>query len=95
MQVDYYRYRIMSETRFHLLGHLFNEYLVDMFSQADDECLQYIRHKQHRFRKKIMRIMKQSMMRLICIQKISIYLHHTLFRIDGLTKNYGCSCGSK
>ncbi|CAG8533214.1 16447_t:CDS:2, partial [Dentiscutata heterogama] len=51
-QVDYYRYRIMSETRFHLLGRLFNEYLVDMFSRADDERLQYIRQEQYRFKKK-------------------------------------------
>jgi len=50
-QVDYYHYRIMTETRFHLLGHLFNEYLVDMFSRADDEHLQFICREQHRFRK--------------------------------------------
>ncbi|CAG8664149.1 16506_t:CDS:2, partial [Cetraspora pellucida] len=50
-QVDYYCYRIMTETRFHLLGRLFNEYLVDMFSRADDERLQFIRKEQHRFQK--------------------------------------------
>ncbi|CAG8499997.1 14260_t:CDS:2 [Gigaspora rosea] len=50
-QIDYYRYRIMTESRFHLLGRLFNEYLVDMFSRADDERLQFIRKKQYRFQK--------------------------------------------
>ncbi|CAG8702987.1 7932_t:CDS:2, partial [Cetraspora pellucida] len=50
-QVDYYRYHIMTEPRFHLLGCLFNEYLVDMFSRADDERLQFIHKEQHRFQK--------------------------------------------
>lgn len=36
-QVDYYHYRIMTEPRFYLLGRLFNKYLVDMFSRAEDE----------------------------------------------------------
>ncbi|CAG8658269.1 17915_t:CDS:2, partial [Gigaspora rosea] len=50
-QIDYYRYHIMTESRFHLLGRLFNEYLVDMFSRADDERLQFIRKKKYRFQK--------------------------------------------
>ncbi|CAG8646155.1 32921_t:CDS:10 [Gigaspora margarita] len=36
---------------FHLLGQLFNKYLVDMFSRADDKHLQFIRKEQCRFRK--------------------------------------------
>ncbi|CAG8759306.1 7531_t:CDS:1, partial [Ambispora leptoticha] len=51
LQVDYYHYRIMTEPRFYLLGRLFNEYLVDMFSRADDERLQFIHKEQYRFRK--------------------------------------------
>ncbi|CAG8585000.1 17547_t:CDS:2 [Gigaspora rosea] len=50
-QIDYYRYLIMNEPRFYLLGQLINEYLVDMFSRADDERLQFICKKQYRFQK--------------------------------------------
>ncbi|CAG8554512.1 13357_t:CDS:10 [Gigaspora margarita] len=49
--LDYYHYRIMTEPHFYLLGRLFNKYLVDMFSRADDEQLQFIRREQYRFRK--------------------------------------------
>ncbi|CAG8740582.1 16303_t:CDS:1, partial [Cetraspora pellucida] len=52
LQVDYYHYRIITETRFNLLGQLFNKYLVNMFSHVDDKCLQFVCKEQHRFKKK-------------------------------------------
>ena len=35
-QIEYYRYRILTDARFGMLGWLLNEYLVDMFSSVED-----------------------------------------------------------
>ncbi|CAG8788182.1 7141_t:CDS:2, partial [Gigaspora margarita] len=40
------------EPQFYLLEQLFNEYLVNMFSQVEDKRLQFIHKKQHQFRKR-------------------------------------------
>ena len=44
-QIEYYRQRILTDARFGLLGLLFNEYLVDMFSSVEDNRLNNIRHQ--------------------------------------------------
>ena len=41
-QCNYYRYRLLTEPRFRLLGHLTCEYLVDMYSRVEEERLNYI-----------------------------------------------------
>ena len=42
-QIEFYRQRILTDSRFGMLGRLLNEYLVDMFSSVEDSRLQYIR----------------------------------------------------
>jgi hypothetical protein len=42
-QCQWYRYRLLSESRFLLLGRLTCEYIVDMYCRIEDERLQYLR----------------------------------------------------
>jgi hypothetical protein len=42
-QIDWYRFRLLTEPRFQVFGRLANEYLVDMFSRVEEEKLAYIR----------------------------------------------------
>ena len=41
-QINWYRFRLLTEARFRWFGRLTNEYLVDMFSRVEEECLDYI-----------------------------------------------------
>jgi Helitron helicase-like domain at N-terminus len=43
-QIEWYRYRLLTEKRFLSLGRLTCEYLVDMYSRVEDERLTYIRY---------------------------------------------------
>ena len=42
-QIEYYRQRVLTGSRFGMLGRLLNEYLVDMFSSVEDNRLNYVR----------------------------------------------------
>jgi hypothetical protein len=42
-QAHWYRHLLLSERRFHILGRLTCEYTVDMFSQAEEERLNYLK----------------------------------------------------
>jgi hypothetical protein len=42
-QVDYYKARILTESRFQMFSRLMCEYLCDMYSRCEEERLQYIR----------------------------------------------------
>ena len=41
-QIEYYQQRILTDARFGMLGWLLNEYLVDIFSSTEDNCLNFI-----------------------------------------------------
>ena len=52
-QIDYYRHLVLSQqergcrsNRFQLLGRLYNEWLLDMWSRTEDQRLDWIRHNQ-------------------------------------------------
>lgn len=50
-QTQYYRYRLLTESRFLTFGRLTNEYICDMFSRVEDEKLNYIyRGRSQQFR---------------------------------------------
>ena len=42
-QINWYRFRLLTEPRFLWFGRLTNEYLVDMYSRVEEERLNYIR----------------------------------------------------